>query len=164
MSSKICPNCNAEVPEIANLCKHCFHDFHTVAPKKKTALWTVLRQAFGTANVSAMAFSYVAGQHRMQKISVDRETKSIVFTTTWADRTEAERVLWKDVASVEYIRNTKPRPFQVDVVTTSGERYVYSSSNEPLDYEARSLGEMVGKAVVEKDEFKGPDTVFGKKR
>lgn len=163
MSTKICPNCNAEVVDVANLCKHCFHDFHTPVVKRKSPLWTILWFAFGSAIVSAAAFGYISSQHKTQKISVDKETQSIVFTTTYADHTEPSRVFFKDISTVEYLRNTKPRPFQVDVVTTNGERYMYSSSNDPLDYDAKALAETVGKPFVEKNMYEGPETTWGKK-
>jgi ribosomal protein L40E len=155
-ATKICPSCNAEVPAIANLCRHCFHDFHFVPPKKKSPLWTLLFLAVGTAIVSALMFMYIYDQQRVTNISIDRETKSIVFTTVTPDGPDAERVYWKDISTIEYIQNTKPQPFQVWVVATNGERYQYSVSSDPLDYDARTLSEITGKSVVNKDEYDGP--------
>lgn len=156
MSTKICPNCNAEVPSVANLCKHCFHDFNVIPPKKKSPLFTLLFLAVGTAIVSAGAYSYVYNQHKTFKISVDQETRSIVFTTKYADHIESDRVDWKDVATIEYIKNAQPRPFEVAIVTAKGERYVYQQSSDPLDYQARQLGEMLDKPVAEKDNYEAP--------
>lgn len=152
MSTKICPNCNAEVPSVAHLCKHCFHDFHVVVPKKKSPLFTILFLAVGTALVSAGAYGYIHSQNRMSKISVDEETESIVFTTTYADRTEADRVFWKDVSMVEYVKNTSPHQFEVVVVTQKGERHVYQAGNEPLDYPAQQLADVIKRPMVVKDE------------
>ena len=59
MSTKICPNCNAEVPGVAHLCKHCFHDLHVVVPKRKSPLFPILFFAVGSALVSAMAYGYM---------------------------------------------------------------------------------------------------------
>lgn len=156
MSTKICPNCGAEVPSIANLCKHCFHDFHVVVPKKKSPLFTLLVLAFSCAIVAAIVFGYVKGQHRTYKISVDQETQSIVFTTKYADRTEADRVYFKDISTVEYATNTHPMPFEVAVVTTSGKRYIYQQGTDPLDFQAKQLGEYVQKPVVTKSEYEAP--------
>lgn len=155
MSTKICPHCNAEVPAIANLCKHCFHDFHVVVAPKKSPWWTLLFLGVGTSLVAAWAFAYLQSQYKTSNISIDRETQSIVFTTKYPDRTEASRVFFKDVASVEYVKNTTPLPFMVYVVTTKGERYVYSGGNDSLDYQARELAGEIGKTVIEKDDYPG---------
>ena len=152
MSTKICPNCNAEVPNVAHLCKHCFHDFHVVVPKKKSPLFTILFLAVGTALVSAGVYGYIHGQNRTFKISLDQETESIVFTTRYTDRTEADRVFWKDVSMVEYVKNTSPRPFEVAVVTLKGSRYVYQQSDEPIEYQAQQLADMIKRPIVTKDE------------
>lgn len=162
MSTKICPNCNAEVVDIAHICKHCMYDFHTPVVVKKSPLWTILWLAFGTALVSAMTFGYMASANKSQMSSIDQETKSIVFTTTYADHTDVQRVPFQNVSSVEYLKNAKPRAFQVDVLTVDGKRFLYASSNDPLDADARSIAETVGKPVVEKNNYEGPQTVFGK--
>ena len=152
MSTKICPNCNAEVPGVAHLCKHCFHDFHVVVPKKKSPLFTVLFLAVGTALVSAGVYAYSHSQNWTAKVSVDQETQSIVFTTTYADRTEADRVFWKDVSTIEYTKNTSPYQFEVAVVTVKGARHVYQQSNEPIDHPAQQLADAIKRPLVVKDE------------
>ncbi len=156
MSTKICPNCNAEVPHVANLCKHCFHDFHVVAPKRKSPWWTLLFLAVGTSLVSSLAFTYMYGQFRTENISIDRETQSIVFITKTPDDVKTNRVAWKDVSNIEYVRNSHPLAYVVYVVTTRGERLVYAGGNDPLDFKASELAELIGKPVVEKDEYDGP--------
>lgn len=152
MSTKICPHCNAEVPSVAHLCKHCFHDFNVVVPKKKSPLFTVLFLAVGTALVSAMAYGYIHSQNKTYKISLDQETQSIVFTTRYTDRTEADRVFWKDVSMVEYVKNTSPRPFEIAIVTTKGARYTYQQGDEQLEYQASQLSDMIKRPMVVKDE------------
>ncbi|MFZ5478139.1 MAG: hypothetical protein ACOZNI_15335 [Myxococcota bacterium] len=156
VNSKVCPNCNAEVPQIANLCKHCFHDFNMVVPKKKSPLFTILFLAFGCAIVSAMAFGYIHSQNRTFKISVDQETESIVFTTKYADRTEADRVFFKDITNVEYAKNTQPRPFEIAIVTTKGARYVYQQGDDPLDFQAQQLAELLDKPLAVTGEIEMP--------
>ena len=159
LSTKICPNCGAEVPDVANLCKHCFHDFHMVVPKRKSPLFPILLFLNGTAIVTALTYGYVHDQQRTFKISVDQETQSIVFTTTYSDHTEANRVFFKDVAQVEYVMNAKPRPFEVALVTTNGGRFVYQQADEPLDYAATQLGSLLERPVVRKDQFDAPTSI-----
>ncbi len=151
MSTKICPNCSAEVPAIANLCKHCFHDFHYVPPKKKSPLWTVLFLILGTSVVAAMVFAHIYSRQKVMHISLDRETKSIVFTTKYPDRTDADRVNFGDIASVEYLKNATGKPYQVWVVTTSSKRFLYAESNDMLTTEAHRLAETISRPLVERD-------------
>lgn len=156
VSTKICPNCNAEVPSIANLCKHCFHDFHVVVAPKKSPWWTLLFLGVGTSIVAAWAFAYLQGQYKTSNISIDRGSQLMVFTTKYPDRTEASRVYFKDVAQVEYVKNTAPQPFMIFVVTKKGERFTFAGSGEPIDYKARDLATELGATVIEKDEYAGP--------
>lgn len=158
VSTKLCPNCSADVPAIANLCKHCFHDFHVVVPKKKSPLWTLLFLAVGTSFVAAAVFAHIYGTNKVMNIAIDKGTKSIVFTTKYPDHTEAERVLWKDIAFIEYLKGASPAPYQVWVVTTSGERFEFSEGNEPQDAESRRLAESIGKSpdsIIVKDSYAG---------
>jgi len=159
VNTKICPNCNADVPGVANLCKHCFHDFNMVIVKQKSPLFTILFLLLGMSIVSAIAFGYMHGAHKSSRISVDEETKSIVFTTKYADRTEADRIYFKDITTIEYVKNARPRPFEVAVVTTKGDRYVYKQSVDPLDYQALQLSEVIGKPISEKDNYEAPAVI-----
>ncbi|MSQ02410.1 MAG: hypothetical protein EXR71_11055 [Myxococcales bacterium] len=151
MSTKICPNCNAEVPAIANLCKHCFHDFHYVAPKKKSPVWTLLFLGVGTSFVMASIFAFMYGQQKVTTSVVDRETKSMVFTTKTPHDVTTDRVYWKDISAVEDVRHAKPVPYQVWVVKTDGSRYLYAEDTDTLTIEAFRLAEKIGKTVVPKD-------------
>lgn len=141
---------------VANLCKHCFHDFKAPVVKRKSPLFPIVLLGLGCAIVSAIAFGYMQDQNKTFKISIDRETESIVFTTRYATRTEADRVYFKDVATVEYVKNTQPRPFEVAILTTKGERYVYKQGDEPLDYQAKQLSELIERPFIERDESGAP--------
>lgn len=157
MSTKICPNCNAEVPSVAHLCKHCFHDFHVVMPKRKSPLFPVLLFAAGSAIVAAIAYGYMHDANRTYNISLDQETESIVFTTVYSDRTEADRVYFKDISTIEYVKNTSPRNFEVAVLTTKGERFIYMQSDEPLEYQGSQLADGLKKPMITRDESGAPD-------
>lgn len=159
MSTKNCPNCGAEVVAVANLCKHCFHDFHVVVPKRKSPVFPILLFAVGTALVTALTYGYVHSQQRTFKISVDNETRSFVFTTKYADRTEADRVYFKDVSNVEYVMNAHPRPFEIAIVTAAGDRYVYQQADDPLDHSAQQLSQLIEKPVITRNEVDTPSTI-----
>jgi ribosomal protein L40E len=160
LSTKICPNCNAEVTNVANLCKHCFYDFNTPPSKKKSPLWPMIFLLFGTSMVAAMAVAYQKDAGQSSRVTIDQETESIVFTTTWADRTEAERIEYKEIASIELNRNATPMRYQIDVLTVKGERYLFSQSNSPLDMEAQKLSETTKRPLVVKDD--SPAAKFNK--
>ncbi len=154
MSTKFCPNCGAEVPAIANLCKHCFHDFNVKLPKKKSPWWSLLFLFFGCSIVLAMAFAYVNDAQRSYRVAVDEETASMVFTTTFGNgSTSAERVYFKDISKIEYVKNTRPRPFEIAVITVSGDRLVYQQGADDLDLAALALRDMTGRPLEERDEY-----------
>lgn len=155
MSTKFCPNCGAEVPDVANLCKHCFHDFNVTPPKKKSPLWTIIFLAFGTSIVAAASFAWQHGSGASLRVTVDEETESIVFTTTYADRTEAERVMFKDIASIELNRNASPMRNEIEVVAVDGERHLFAQSNNPLEIEAKKLADNTKRPLVVKDDSPG---------
>lgn len=159
---KNCPNCGAEVPEIANLCKHCFHDFNVVIPKRKSPLLTIVTLAASTAIVAAFAFQYIHAQSKTTQVQVNKETGQITFITKYADHTESDMVAFKDVSAVEYVMNARPRPFEVALLTTRGERHVYQQGDDPLDFQARQLGEFLDKPVINRDHYEAP-AVMNKK-
>jgi hypothetical protein len=148
VSHKICPNCNAEVPAVANLCKHCFHDFHTVVAKRSSPLWPLLFLALGSGIVSVMAFSDMHGNSRTSRVAIDGETDRIVFTEVYSDGPKSTQIFFKDVESVEYKMDGSPRPFEVAILTTSGERLVMSQGDEPLEYKARQMAEMLDRPMT----------------
>ena len=156
MDTKICPNCNAEVPAVANLCKHCFHDFHHVVAKRKSPIFPALFLALATGIVAIGAASYVHSVNRTMRVSVDESTESIVFTTTYARGTTSERVFFKDIASVEYVKNGTPLPFEVAVLTANGARHVLRQAEDPLEFEARKLSERVERPLAIKGELEVP--------
>jgi ribosomal protein L40E len=155
MNTKICPNCGAEVPTIANLCKHCFFDFNLPPPKRQSPLWPILFLAFGTSMVAAASYAYQHTTGASRRVTVDEETESIVFTITYADRTEAERIRFKEISSIELDRNASPMHYEIEVISTGGERFVFAQSNSPLEMEAQKLAETTGRPLVVKDDSPG---------
>lgn len=156
MNTKICPNCNAEVPEVANLCKHCFHDFNLPPPKKNSPFWPVLIGAFSVAVFAALIYGYAAQQMSKTEIFLDPETESLVVTTiAWDKSISAERIRFKEISSIELNRNASPMHYQIDVITVKGEHYVYAQSNAPLETDAQRLADTSKRPLVIKAD--GPD-------
>lgn len=163
VSTKICPNCTAEVPAVANLCKQCFHDFHTVQPKKRSSveglIWTLLVMAFASSLVAILAFSHRASLYQTSDVTVDEETKSVVFVTTTTSGPQTNRIKFEDISAIESVTNASPYPFEIAVLTVNGKRYIYAQGSEPLTIKGQDLADMTGKPVIERNEYAGGDAI-----
>lgn len=155
METKICPNCGAEVVSIANLCKHCFHDFTVKPVVRKSPVFPLLLLALATSLVAAGVYSWQASLIHVSRIVVDNETQTIVFATAYPGKIDADRVKFADVASIEYLKHATKFPYQIDVVTRSGERFVYDQSDRQLDYAVASLEKTLNLRAVTKDAAEG---------
>ena len=121
MSMKSCPSCGAEVPAAAARCKECFHDFLEEAPPKQNPLLTMLGGLAVMAIVGALTFNYISSQPVEQKILVDQETQSIIFTTQYRTGVETDRLNWSDIGKLEHLTNTRG-DFEIVAVGLTGER------------------------------------------
>ena len=74
--------------------------------------------AVTTDAIRAGAFAWQHSAGASLRVTVDEETESIVFTTTYADRTEADRVPFKDISSIELNRNASPLRNEIEVIST----------------------------------------------
>jgi ribosomal protein L40E len=156
MNMKICPNCNAEVPDVANLCKHCFHDFNLPPPKKNSPFWSLLIGAFGTALFGAILYTVVPSRVMVSNVTLDPETESFIFTTTYSDkRISAERVRFKDISAIELNRNASPKHYQIDLITIAGKHHTYAQSDTPLEGDAQRLADTSKRPLVIKDDGTG---------
>ena len=83
MATKTCPACGAEVPQVAQRCKHCFHDFDETPVKKRGLVillgFVAMMAIFGASTLAWVFYFSVA-----EKIVVDAETQSIVISRTSA--------------------------------------------------------------------------------
>lgn len=128
MSTKTCPSCDAEVPLAATRCKECFHDFTETPPKKAGPL--VLLGAIAAMMVIGAVTFYVIGLRPLdQRILVDQETESIVWTTTYRSGVETDRVYWKDVIKLEHVTSSAGT-HEIVAVTVDGDRRTVEVSDE----------------------------------
>ena len=154
MATKDCPSCGAMVPTAAARCKHCFHDF-TEAPPKKTGITGFLGLVAAMAVVAGLVFYYVQGRAAAERIVIDEETSSIVFTKKYADRTETNRVMFADVAKIEVVMGGE-YTWEVVAVTLNGERHTLNvSEDKSLQGYAEHVSSVMEKPLERVDKARG---------
>ena len=144
MSTKTCPSCGADVPSFATVCKHCFHNFTAVAPRKTNPVVILLGFMVAGAVIGAAVFAHVYYNHAAERIVVDAETKSIVITRTTAAKTSTNRVDFAEVSRVEYVMGGDSAAFEVVAITSEGERIVIQADEQPLFGEAEKYAQVMG--------------------
>ncbi|NOY26469.1 MAG: hypothetical protein GXP62_11405 [Oligoflexia bacterium] len=144
---KTCPSCSSDVPNAANVCKHCFRDFNEVVEKKTNPLIIMLGFLVAMAVVGAGAFAHLYYNNTAERTVVDAETQSIVITRTTASNTTTERVPFSDITKVEHVMGGKKAMFEVVAVTDKGERVVIQTSDAPLNGNAEHLAAVMDKPL-----------------
>lgn len=148
MSTKTCPECNAEVPEVAQRCKHCFHDFSEDPPTQKGGLLVLLGFIAAMAIVGSGTFAYLFHYNASQDVIVDSETRDIVITRTSASGIETERIAFDSVAKIQHVTGGDEAMIEVVVVTKEGNRYVIKESDDtPQTGHAQHVAAKVGVEV-----------------
>lgn len=128
MATKTCPSCDAEVPAAAGRCKECFHDFNEIQAKSGGPL-VLLGALAAMLSIGAIAFYFIASKPLDQRILVDGETQSVVWTTTYRNGVETTRLEWKDVIKLEHVTSSAGT-HQIVAVTTDGDRRTIEVSDE----------------------------------
>jgi len=151
MSTKECPSCGAEVPAAATRCKECFHDFTAEPPKGRGLLvaLAVLASVAAMAVVGSVVLFVVFMQPVEERILVDEDTQSVVWTTKYRTGIETDRLMFTDIVKLEH--HGRGDVFQVVAVTTDGERKVIHEDHRPLDTEARYYARLMNKPLEEPD-------------
>lgn len=151
MSTKHCPSCGAEVPVSATRCKECFHDFTTEQQKGFSFVGPliVLASVAAMAIMGSLVLLFVFMQPIEERILVDEDTRSIIWTTKYRTGIETDRVMFDQVAKIEH--EGTGGTFQVVAITTDGERKVVQEDSRPLDGEARHYAQMMEKPYEDVD-------------
>jgi hypothetical protein len=153
VSTKTCPNCENAVPAVANLCKHCAHDFNTPVVQPRSPWIPLGALALGTGLVAVWAFSTMRDAHKGSTVFLDEETKRVVVIETYPDRREATQVPFEDVAGLEYVKNGTPHPFEFALVSKNDERFVVSAGEASLDPKVKQYEQALGKTAVVKGDI-----------
>ncbi len=155
METKTCPSCGADVPAVANTCKHCFHDFNAVVEKKTNPLVILLATLLAMAVVGAGLFAHKYYYNATESIVVDGETKSIVITKVTASKTTTDRIPFANVAKIEHVMGGEKAMYEVVAVTTQGERIIVQQSDKPIRGHAEHVANIVDKPFEEVRNIKG---------
>ena len=132
MDTKTCPECGTEVPEVANRCKECFHDFSHVPQSKALSNITFLLSLLAIMSLIGTAtLWYVRDSAEVVNITIDAETSSIIFAKTLADQqSKTQRIRFEDIAQIEYITGGNIATYVIEIITISGDRLLYAKSND----------------------------------
>ena len=150
METKECPSCGADVPVVADRCKHCFHDFTEEPVKKSSGLVGLLVLLVALMVVGAGTFGYLYYFNAQENTVVDQETQSIVVTRTSANGMTSTRVNFADIEKVEYVMGGETKTFEIVAVTKDGGRYIIQASGDkPLKGHAEHIASVIDKPLVE---------------
>ena len=163
MSKKTCPSCGAMVPTEATRCKHCFHEFGSDAPKKKTGgLLLLLGTIAAMACVGAVAMYYVVNHQAVKRnVVIDQETASVIWTRTSSQGTETDRLPFAEIKEIELVVGGKRATWEVFAVTIGGDKkLLHSSSEGTLEGYAEHISHVMEKPVVEVRNMKNFDEKY----
>lgn len=151
---KECPSCGTMVPASADRCKECFHDFNEAPARSAGGPIFLLGSVAAMAVVAAGVLWYVTGNPIEEKILVDEETHSVIWTRRYRSGVETERLKWTDVAKLEYVVLASGS-FEIAAVGLTGERYIIQESPNPLKTEADHYAQMMEKPLDIVDNTRG---------
>ncbi len=152
---KDCPSCAETVPESATLCRHCFHDFtEDNAPTRTGGPIFLLGSVALMALLAATTFGYVASQPLEERILVDQDTRSVVWTQKFRSGVTTRRVKWDNIAHLEYIIESNG-DFEIAAITLTGDHHTIQSSVSPIKGEAQKYALLMDKTLEEVDNTRG---------
>lgn len=151
---KECPSCGASVPKSAERCKECFHDFSEVASRSNGGPIFLMGAAAAMAVIAAGTFWWVTSSPIEEKILVDEETRSIVWTRRYRRGVETEKVNWDEVTRLEYVLKSN-NTYEIVAVDRQGERHIIQEDAGPLKSEADRYSQMMEKDLDIVDNTRG---------
>lgn len=159
MSMKECPSCGILVPESASRCKDCFHDFTEAPPKRgfMGGILLLLGTIAAMAVVGAGTLWWVASAPMEEKILVDGESQSVVWTRKYRNSIETDRLSFSEISKIQYVIKSRGG-FEVVAVTHAGDRKVISENPSPIKSTAAQYAQLMNKPLEEVDNTRG----FGK--
>lgn len=155
MSMKECPSCGTMVPVSASRCKDCFHDFAEAPPRRSVAGPLIMLASFAAmAVVGALTFWWIASSPIEEKILVDGESQSVVWTRKYRSGVETDRLAFTDIARIEYVTKASGG-FEVVAVTHTGDRKLISEDVRPIKSTADQYAQLMEKPLEEVDLTRG---------
>lgn len=155
MSMKECPSCGTMVPDSASRCKDCFHDFTEAPPRRSMTGALVMLASFAAmAVVGALTFWWIASSPIEEKILVDGESESVVWTRKYRAGVETDRLAFADIAKIQYVIKANGS-FEVVAITLTGDRRVISEDVSPIKSTAAQYAQLMEKPLEEVDNTRG---------
>lgn len=151
---KECPSCGTMVPTSASRCKECFHDFDEPPAQSNGGPIFLLGAVAAMAIVLAGVLWYVTSNPLEEKILVDEETHSVIWTRKYRSGVETERLHWRDIAKLEYVVRASGG-YEVAAVDLDGDRFVIHEAPNPLKTEADHYAQMMEKPLDIVDNTRG---------
>ncbi len=156
MSMKDCPQCGAEVPSSASRCKECFHDFNEIKPKRGLLAGPlILLASFAAmAVVGAVTLFVIVSRPVEERILVDEDTRSVVWTRKYRTGIETDRLMWDQILKLEYVVKASGG-FEVVALDVDGDRHLIQEDLRPLKSEATHYSKLMEKPLEEVDHTSG---------
>jgi hypothetical protein len=144
------------VPTAASRCKHCFHDFDAeeIAKKGLSGPVLLLMSAAAMAVLAATVLGVVVSWPIEERILVDQDTQSVVWTKKFRTRVETDRLAWNQITKLEYVISQNGS-FSIDAIDMNGERHTIQSGKSPLSSEADKYSQIMEKPLEEVDNTRG---------
>jgi len=158
MRTKECPSCGLTVPASASRCKDCFHDFADVQPRRSNGPLAILASLAAMATIGAVTFWWIAGTPLDEKILVDGESESVVWTRKYRSGLETDRLRFDEISKLQYVIRSNGTYAVVAVTTTGGEKVV-AQDVRPIKSTAEQYAKLMEKPLEEVDQTGG----FGKR-
>jgi len=164
LQTKTCPSCGAEVPSAAARCKHCFYDFAAEGAQSKSsnALIGLLSFILVLLLIGLGTSYYLLGYQKAEKVIVDQETKSVVYTRTSSEGTETERVPFALIQKVEHVIGGDKAMYKVVAMGSNGKEYLLKmSTSDSLAGDAAHMAAVMGKPYEEVNHIPGTEESLG---
>lgn len=147
---KSCPSCGALVPEAAVRCKECFADLTAKRSSNTGTMVAMLGMFALMAIIGAGVLWYGASLPLEEKVLVDEDTRSVIWTTKYRSGIQTKRLSWDQIKQIESV-TTMSGSFEVVAVDLSDNRHVVMASESPLEGEAAAYGSLMEKPVLDVD-------------
>ena len=150
---KDCPSCGLSVPKTASRCKDCFHDFEEAPTRANGGPIFLLIATATMALLGSGTLLYVTSYPIEERILVDQETQSVIWTRQYRTGIDTNRVRWTEIAKLEYV--VSPNSNEIVAVGNDGGRHVIQESTNALRSEASRYAELMDKPLEQVDNTHG---------
>ena len=106
------------------------------------------------AVVGAITLAVIVSRPVEERILVDEDTRSVVWTRKFRTGLETDRLMFEDVLKLEYVIKANGT-FEVVAVTVDGDRKVIHEDRRPLKSEATHYAKLMEKPLEEVDNTSG---------